>query len=77
MKSMVRTPQGEAVIHALYDKHLAATGIQTESRMIPTRFGGTHVLLAAEILPDCPHFIPEQFLPVVNERIEKFLTETI
>ena len=46
MKSIYRTPEGEAVIHALYDKHLAATGIRTESRMVPTRFGQTHVLLA-------------------------------
>jgi len=46
MKSIYRTPEGQAVIHALYDKHLAATGIQTESRMVPTRFGQTHVLLA-------------------------------
>jgi len=46
MKSIYRTPQGKVVIHALYDKHLAGTGIQTESRMIPTRFGQTHVLLA-------------------------------
>jgi len=46
MKSIYRTPQGEPVIHTLYDKNLAATGIQTESRMVPTRFGQTHVLLA-------------------------------
>ena len=30
MKSMYRTPQGETVIHALYEAHLAETGIQTE-----------------------------------------------
>ena len=46
MKSIYRTPEGQAVIHTLYDKHLAETGIQTESRMVPTRFGQTHVLLA-------------------------------
>lgn len=46
MKSMYRTPQGEAVIHALYDKHLAGVGIRTESRVVLTRFGRTHVLLA-------------------------------
>jgi pimeloyl-ACP methyl ester carboxylesterase len=45
-KSIYRTPQGEAIIHALYDKHLAQTGIATESRMVETRFGLTHVLLA-------------------------------
>jgi len=46
MKSIYRTPEGQTVIHALYDKHLAETGIRTESRMVPTRFGQTHVLLA-------------------------------
>ena len=46
MKSIYRTPEGQAVIHALYDKHLAETGISIESRMVPTRFGQTHVLLA-------------------------------
>jgi pimeloyl-ACP methyl ester carboxylesterase len=46
MKRIYRTPQGEAVIHALYDKHLAGTGIRTQSRMIPACFGQTHVLLA-------------------------------
>jgi len=34
-------------------------------------------LVGAEIIPDCPHFIPERFLPAVNERIDDFLTETI
>jgi pimeloyl-ACP methyl ester carboxylesterase len=46
MNAIYRTPQGEAAIHALYDRHLAATGIQAESRRIETRFGLTHVLLA-------------------------------
>ena len=46
MKSIYRTSQGEAVIHALYDKHLAKIGIQTESRRVPSRFGETHILLA-------------------------------
>jgi len=46
MKSIYRTPEGQAIIHALYDKHLVETGIRTESRMVPTRFGQTHVLLA-------------------------------
>lgn len=46
MKSMYRTPQGEAIIHALYEAHLAETGIQTKSRVVPTRFGRTHILLA-------------------------------
>ena len=34
-------------------------------------------LVAAEILPDCPHFIPERFLPTLNARIDKFLTESV
>lgn len=46
MNTIYHHPQGEAIIHALYDKHLAQTGIATESRMVPTRFGTTHVLLA-------------------------------
>lgn len=46
MKTIYRTPQGETIIHALYNKHLAQTGIPTQSRMLPTRFGPTHVLLA-------------------------------
>jgi pimeloyl-ACP methyl ester carboxylesterase len=34
-------------------------------------------LVAAEIIPDCPHFVPERFLPVINKRIDRFLTESI
>lgn len=46
MKSIYLHPQSKAILHALYDKHLVRTDIVTESRMIPTRFGETHVLLA-------------------------------
>jgi len=34
-------------------------------------------LVAAETIPDCPHYIPDRFLPTVNERIDKFLTESV
>ncbi|HMB22340.1 MAG: alpha/beta fold hydrolase [Chloroflexota bacterium] len=49
MKSIYLHPESETIIHALYDKHLARTGVATESRMIPTRFGETHVLLAGPV----------------------------
>ncbi|MBN1428037.1 MAG: alpha/beta hydrolase [Anaerolineae bacterium] len=45
-KSIYRSSEGEAAIHALYDRQLAQLDITTESRMIPTRFGTTHVLVA-------------------------------
>jgi pimeloyl-ACP methyl ester carboxylesterase len=32
-------------------------------------------LVAAEVIPDSPHFIPERLLPALNNRIDKFLTE--
>ncbi len=41
-----RSAAGEAAIHALYDQQLAQLGIETESRLVPTRFGATHVLVA-------------------------------
>lgn len=44
--SIYRTPQGQAIIHDLYDRQLASLGIETESRMVSTRFGETHVLVA-------------------------------
>lgn len=44
--SIYRSAAGEAAIHALYDRQLAQLGIETESRMVPTRFGVTHVLVA-------------------------------
>ena len=34
-------------------------------------------LIAAEVIPDCPHYIPERFLPGVNARIDTFLTESV
>ncbi|MBN1304763.1 MAG: alpha/beta hydrolase [Anaerolineales bacterium] len=45
MESIYRSTHGQAVIHSLYDKHLADSGIQVENKMISTRFGQTHVLL--------------------------------
>jgi pimeloyl-ACP methyl ester carboxylesterase len=44
--SIYRTAQGEAEIRALYDRQLAQLNIDTESRMVSTRFGLTHVLVA-------------------------------
>jgi pimeloyl-ACP methyl ester carboxylesterase len=44
--NIYRTPEGEAAIHALYDRQLTQLGIETESRMVSTRFGATHVLVA-------------------------------
>jgi pimeloyl-ACP methyl ester carboxylesterase len=44
--SIYRTPQGEAAIHAIYDRQLAALDIETESRVVSTRYGVTHVLVA-------------------------------
>jgi pimeloyl-ACP methyl ester carboxylesterase len=43
-RSIYRTPEGEAEIHALYDQQLARLGLPYESRMVDTRFGATHVL---------------------------------
>jgi pimeloyl-ACP methyl ester carboxylesterase len=46
MLNIYRSPEGEAAIHALYDRQLAQLNIDTESRMVSTRFGATHVLVA-------------------------------
>ena len=43
-KSIYRSPEGEAEIHALYDQQLARLALPYESRMVNTRFGNTHVL---------------------------------
>lgn len=43
-KSIYRTPEGEAAIHAIYDRQLARLNLPYESRMVATRFGATHVL---------------------------------
>lgn len=55
MKSIYRTPEGEAEIHAIYDRQLARVGVPYQSRMIDTRLGYTHVLV----------FGPETAPPVV------------
>jgi len=34
-------------------------------------------LVAAEIISDSPHYLPDRFLPAVNARIDKFLTESV
>jgi pimeloyl-ACP methyl ester carboxylesterase len=43
-KSIYRNPEGEAEIHAIYDRQLARLKLSYESRMVKTRFGNTHVL---------------------------------
>jgi pimeloyl-ACP methyl ester carboxylesterase len=53
--SIYRTPEGQATIHAIYDRQLAQLGIETESRVGSTRFGETHVLVAG----------PQDGLPLV------------
>jgi pimeloyl-ACP methyl ester carboxylesterase len=55
MLNIYRSPEGEAVIHALYDRQLAQLNIDTESRMVSTRFGATHVLVTG----------PKQGIPLV------------
>lgn len=46
MTSIYRTLAGQSAIHALYDRQLARLGIETESQIISTRFGETHVLVS-------------------------------
>lgn len=43
--SIYRSPEGEAAILYLYDRMLADLSLATEDRTVPTRFGGTHVLV--------------------------------
>src|SRR5512145_317993 len=54
-KSIYRSSQGEAALQAIYDRKLAQLGITTESRVVSTRFGKTHVLVTG----------PEDGMPVV------------
>lgn len=42
--SIYRTAEGEAEIHAIYDRQLARLKLPHESHMVQTRFGNTHVL---------------------------------
>lgn len=44
--SIYRSTQGEAEVIALYEKKLASLAVKTHSRMVETRFGHTHVLVA-------------------------------
>lgn len=53
--SIYRTPEGEAVFLALYDRALERLGTQFEHRWVETRFGSTHLLVAG----------PEDAPPVV------------
>jgi pimeloyl-ACP methyl ester carboxylesterase len=43
-QSIYKTTDGEAEIHALYDKYLAQLDLPFESRMVNTTYGRTHVL---------------------------------
>ncbi|MBI3912065.1 MAG: alpha/beta fold hydrolase [Armatimonadetes bacterium] len=54
--SIYRSPAGEAEVMALYESELARLPIPYESRMVDTRFGPTHVLVAG----------PEDAPPVVT-----------
>lgn len=47
--SIYRTLEGQAAIQALYDRQLARLGLLTESRLLSTRFGQTHVLCAGPL----------------------------
>lgn len=44
-RSIYRKPEGEAEIHAIYDRQLARLKLPFESRFVNTRFGPTHVLV--------------------------------
>ena len=59
--SIYRSPRGEAEILALYDEALAGLGPGCESRVVGTRLGDTHVLVAGS--EDAP---PVVFLPGGN-----------
>jgi pimeloyl-ACP methyl ester carboxylesterase len=45
-RSIYTSSEGESIIHTLYDRQLSHLDIAAESRMVATRFGDTHVLLA-------------------------------
>jgi pimeloyl-ACP methyl ester carboxylesterase len=44
--SIYRSTRGEAEVIALYEQKLANLAVETHSRMVETRFGHTHVLVA-------------------------------
>jgi pimeloyl-ACP methyl ester carboxylesterase len=44
--SIYRSHRGQAEVMALYEKKLAGLAVETQSRMLETRFGPTHVLAA-------------------------------
>lgn len=50
--SIYRSDRGQAEVMALYEKKLASLAIETQSRMLETRFGHTHVLAAGP--PEAP-----------------------
>jgi pimeloyl-ACP methyl ester carboxylesterase len=50
--SIYRSDRGQAEVMALYEKKLASLAIETQSRMLETRFGPTHVLAAGP--PEAP-----------------------
>jgi pimeloyl-ACP methyl ester carboxylesterase len=50
--SIYRSDRGQAEVMALYEKKLASLTIETQSQMLETRFGHTHVLAAGP--PEAP-----------------------
>ena len=50
--SIYRSAQGEAEVIALYETKLASLAVETQSHMVDTRFGHTHVLAAGP--PNAP-----------------------
>lgn len=45
-QSIYKSPQGEAAIMDLYEQALKLLGIEYQDRMVGTRFGATHILIA-------------------------------
>jgi pimeloyl-ACP methyl ester carboxylesterase len=59
------------VLAAENDRLFPAKKVMARSRQVFQN------LVAAEIIPYSPHFIPKEVLPAINQRIDKFLTETL
>jgi pimeloyl-ACP methyl ester carboxylesterase len=73
--SIYRSDAARAAIEQLYDRARDRLPFETESRMVSTRFGGTHVLVAGP--PDGPPVIALQGGNVVNPLTLAWLTPLI